>query len=400
MNICLISHEYPPETGLGGIGTYTYHLAHGLVDLGHEVHVLSMSPGGHNQDSEDNGVHVHRIPRSEHIPDKGRLRDFYRRMEYSLAVERGLQRLCGDIEFDIIEGPNLEAEAFAYSFNEGPPLVTRIHTHSSKIQETWGLQEDSNALLANWMEKTLIERSDLVLSSTQTHADTVAREQDLSYQRLAIVPLGIPLPEFHPNTQDTRDTPQVLFVGRLEPRKGLHTLMQAVPLVLKRFPNAEFQIVGQETFLGAGEVSSEGDAQSSYKTQLLGLLPESSRERVHFLGRVSQEDLEDLYQNCAFLCVPSWYESCGLIFMEAMARSKAVIGCLAGGMPEIIRHGETGLIVPPKNPALLAEAINQLLSNQILCEEFGRKGRALAEDYYNRERFAQDTIKAYLQVLA
>src|SRR5688500_13059004 len=135
MNVCLVSREYPPDTGWGGIGTYVHHLAHGLAAQGHRVHVLAQGLT-RSAESQDGPVTVHRILHTRVFSKGGRLREWGLRAEYSYHVGRLLARLVPQAGIDIVEAQNFTGEGLAYSFRKRTPLVTRLHTHFS---ETVGL---------------------------------------------------------------------------------------------------------------------------------------------------------------------------------------------------------------------------------------------------------------------
>jgi glycosyltransferase involved in cell wall biosynthesis len=114
---------------------------------------------------------------------------------------------------------------------------------------------------------------------------------------------------------------------------------------------------------------------------------------VEFLGAVTDERLAELYSRCDLFVAPSLYESFGLIYLEAMNYAKPVIGCRAGGIPEVVEHATTGLLVEPEAPTALAEAIEQMLGSPARLRDMGLAGRArLLERFTHRqmaERFAE-----------
>ncbi|MCM8756701.1 MAG: glycosyltransferase, partial [Candidatus Omnitrophica bacterium] len=282
LHICFVSREYPPETGWGGIGTYTYQLAHGLVNQGHNVHVITQSLDV-EKDYIDDGVFVHRISHKTIFPFKARFREFGLRWEYSLSVYRKLIEIIDKYNIDIVEAPNLSGEGFIYSFHKRTPLVTRLHTHYSEVINFLNWDRTLDRRLSCWFENIAILRSDLITCSTRAHLELVAREVGIRAEKIKIIPLGVPLPKININYKENT-TPIVLFVGRLEKRKGIHTLIQSVPYILKEIPKAQFIIIGRDTFVSDKEVSFWGEKEYSYKEYLINILPWEYRENVKFLG--------------------------------------------------------------------------------------------------------------------
>ncbi|MEN6606120.1 MAG: glycosyltransferase family 4 protein, partial [Bryobacteraceae bacterium] len=121
---------------------------------------------------------------------------------------------------------------------------------------------------------------------------------------------------------------------------------------------------------------------------------------VRFHGEVSRAVLDDLYERCDLLAGPSRYESFGLIFVEAMARGKAVVGTTAGGIPEVIQDGETGLLVAPDDPAALSEAIVSLLRDDEYRERLGRAGYGRYHSEFTAWRMAGRMLAIYREVIA
>ncbi|MGB6420540.1 MAG: glycosyltransferase family 4 protein, partial [Anaerolineales bacterium] len=120
---------------------------------------------------------------------------------------------------------------------------------------------------------------------------------------------------------------------------------------------------------------------------------------VEFLGEVSDEVLQNLYQACDLFVAPSLYESFGLIYLEAMNYAKPVIGCKAGGIPEVVDHGETGLLVEPGSSPALAEAILSLLKSPVKLREMGLAGRSQILERFNYIQMARNFERVYRQVI-
>jgi glycosyltransferase involved in cell wall biosynthesis len=182
----------------------------------------------------------------------------------------------------------------------------------------------------------------------------------------------------------------VLFVGRLEKRKGLETLFKAIPLVLEEVPDAQFHIVGKDTNLAPNG--------GSYRDYLLQNLDKKYHKNVRFVGYVNDNELKDFYRNCDIFVAPSLYESFGLIYLEAMAWGKPVIGCDVGGVPEIVEDGETGILIPPEDENALAEAIINL-KDEKLRAKMGEQARKKIKERYTREKMALNSSEIYREIV-
>src|SRR5262249_25631302 len=163
----------------------------------------------------------------------------------------------------------------------------------------------------------------------------------------------VPSPEreIAPPPSDGDGGATVLYLGRLEGRKGILTLFQAIPQVLSAAPKTRFVIAGADNSVHDGFRSRCG---TDYPTYFHTTGP-AARRSVTFLGPVPESRLRGLYRDCDIFVAPSVYESFGLVYLEAMDQARPVIACAAGGPEDIVAQGETGLLVPPESPEALAE---------------------------------------------
>jgi len=189
--------------------------------------------------------------------------------------------------------------------------------------------------------------------------------------------------------------PTVLYVGRLEKRKGIRDLFEAIPRVIAQFGEVAFVIAGADNSLHDGFAAERG---MDYPTYFRHRYP-GHTQYVRFTGAVSDSELQILYQACDLFVAPSLYESFGLVYLEAMNYARPVIGCRAGGVPEVIEDGVTGLLVEPAAPMVLAEAITALLRQPARLREMGLVGRERVRDRHTYLRMAADYAEVYRRVV-
>lgn len=398
MNICLISREYPPDTGWGGIGTYTYHLAHGLVNLGHQVHVLAQSLDI-DKDYIDDNIFVHRIAHRTFFYNKSFLKEFALRLEYSYRVYQKLKEVIKKYHIDIVEVPNFSAEGFVYSLFKKTPLITRLHTHFSEVIRFSRWPKTFDRRLSCWLEDSTILRSDLITCSTQKHKEMIFHEIGLDSRNTEIIPLGIPLPDLKEDNSKNGYSLTILFVGRLEKRKGIDVLFKAIPLILDEYPDTKFLIIGRDTYVNEDFISFNGKEEHSFKNKLIKSIPKKYFKNIYFLDYVENTALSQYYSSCDICVAPSLYESFGFIYIEAMSYARPVIGCGVGGVPEVIKDGETGILVPPDDHISLAEAIIRLIKSSELRIKIGINARKHVENNFTRDRMAKSTLAAYKKIL-
>jgi phosphatidylinositol alpha-mannosyltransferase len=172
--------------------------------------------------------------------------------------------------------------------------------------------------------------------------------------------LAAPLPRFADEKQN------VLFLGRIEARKGLKYLLRAIPRIREQYPNTRFLIGG------------EGPLRPDYQR----FVERKGWRDVVFLGRVSDDELPSLYASAQIFCAPSTGgESQGIVLLEAMAGGRAVIASDIPGYRSVIRSGEHGILTPPKDAEHLAWAVCRLLGDETLRARLGHAARARAEEF-------------------
>jgi len=172
----------------------------------------------------------------------------------------------------------------------------------------------------------------------------------------------------------------ILYLGRLAPSKGTTYLLQAMPSLKNEIRNSILVVGGQ------GELNDE------LRNEAIRL---GVSDAVDFRGFVPQELLVSYYGACDVVVIPSIVEAMGIVPLEAMSMKKPVIGARTGGIPELLNDGPTGLLVPPKDPAAIANAVIALHDNPVLATELGEKGRVLVEEKFGWERIADQTLEAY-----
>lgn len=181
---------------------------------------------------------------------------------------------------------------------------------------------------------------------------------------VTVIPYGLTIEAKPPKVRAPKEVPKLLFAGRLDERKGLRYLLEALPLVLAE-QSVNLRIVG------------EGILEQELRDQCRAMGLDAV---VDFLGFVSKEELAEEYASCDIFVLPAIVDSkgdtegLGIVMIEALAHEKPVVASAVGGIGDVITDGSTGLLVPEKDPAALAQAILTLLSDPTRAEKLGRKG--------------------------
>lgn len=395
LSILLVSKDFPPMH-CGGVATLSKELAQALAADGHIVHVVTQSRDINRVDLE-NGVWVHRMlvetierpPRalSEAIPQHV--------WDWSATALKEARRIASHRRIDVVEAPIWDCEGVAFLFDGRWPLVTSLQTtihfwldsHSEYREDEAWMSGFGTPMMA--LERTLMLGSDGIRSISSAIRRDIEAAYDIEFdaERIAVQALG--LADLAPEADSLNVVPEVLFVGRLEARKGIDVLLAAIPLVLGEIPDARFSIVGDDTLVGP-------DGRTYKETFLTGGEWDGA---VRFEGRMDDTALPGAYSRCDVFVAPSRFESFGLVFLEAMRAAKPVIGCDVGGMPEVIDDGKSGLLVPPGDPRALADAIISLLRDSARRRQMGRAGRERFLSHFTSGRMAQESESLYARAI-
>jgi hypothetical protein len=326
-------------------------------------------------------------------------------LAWSLIVHYEVKRWIKSEPADIVEMPLWNAEGLTYALFPAAPLIIRAETpHSvyARVNQFHRRWWAINLKAAIWAESVVARRAKRVIAISEAIAHTIMTDYKVPLHQISISYLGIPSTHHHtlPNDRQPQppqlqhDTPSLtyLFVGRLEERKGIRYLLDAIPLVVEALPHARFIIAGQDGLIpGLRQTHTEyflSRANSAAKaaTQMVGFVNDAARNR--------------LYQACDVFVAPSLYESFGLVHLEAMAYGKPVIACRTGATPELVEDRATGILVPAQNASALADALITVGRDTALRLRMGESGRQRMQQFFSVETMVQQTLKIYEDVLA
>jgi D-inositol-3-phosphate glycosyltransferase len=234
------------------------------------------------------------------------------------------------------------------------PHITMFHTlaHLKQLANP----NESEPTLRLEMESHLLRHTNRVIAATQDERHQIIRHCGATSSQVEVIPCGVDLSRFVPHDrQEARarlgwsaTQPVLLFVGRLDPFKGPDVLLKAAALMRQQ---AQIVIVGGNT---AGDPDIEQLRQLAHDLRI--------QKRVHFLGARSQDELPLIYSAASVTVVPSYHESFGMVAVEALACGTPVVATRAGGLMTVVRHGQTGYLVP-RSPNFFAERLDSLLSD-------------------------------------
>ena len=399
MKIALVCLWYLPEDW-GGVPVSVHALASGLRDLGHDVTVLTSTAQKALRNSErfEEGIRVIRIKRSEwpwqlqHLPIVGRHATSLQLLLYSVRLARTLKRIEERLKFDIIEYVDVNGESAFHTWAAvSVPYVVRLQTPLFVIERFGTRFERGSYLFLGWMEKRAIQKAAMLISPSRSMAQIVASSCGLQVSDIKIIinPLD---PEYFTPLPSAREfnfpRNTVLYIGRLEKRKGAFVFAEAIPGIRKAFPDAYFVFAGPDRHSPAGGSSREEIERYLVQSGI-------DSRHVSFLGQVPRAKLRACYTEAEVVTAPSLYEDYPYAVMEPMACGAAVVSSDCYGIPEIISHGVTGLLAKTGDSADLAQQIVTLLNNPAQKRQLGEAAKKFMQEKCSPRRVADLTIQAY-----
>ncbi|MHB8780413.1 MAG: glycosyltransferase family 4 protein [Candidatus Geothermincolia bacterium] len=284
-------------------------------------------------------------------------------LSYSMFNLR-LKRWIRDYELDLIHLQGGPGGSFLFLKQEIPVIYTVYHTYYQQGRQVPS-QHWKKALAL--LERASYERADHLASISKDSATVLLEHYGIPLEKISLIPCGVNIDLFRPRSVEERQANLVLFVGRFDRRKGLDFLLRAFSVLLEKDPTVELLLVG-------------GDANDR---RLKRWVNGEVRESVRVAGRVTDEELVQLYNSASVVVVPSIFEGFGLTVLEAMACGAPVIGTDVEGIRELIEPEKDGLLVEHGDIEALAAAMLRLLNDEDEASSLAEAGLAKVRAQYN-----------------
>ena len=405
MNIALLSNEYPPNV-YGGAGVHVEFLARELAAVkggAHSVRVLCFGDQRENSAALSvQGIHA----RAELPFQDPRHERFFSTMLQNLAMSGTLANI------DIVH-------CHTWYSHFGGCLTKMLHdvplvltTHSLEPHRPWKAEQLGSAYAAStWIERTAYQNADGVIAVSESMRQDVQSLYGVPHERIRVIHNGIDLNQYRPTPSPQTLTeydidpgqPIVLFVGRITRQKGILHLVNAI-----RHFRPGVQVV---LCAGAPDTPAIGREMADAVAQARAV----TRNKIVWIAEMlPREKVIALYTHAAIFVCPSVYEPFGIINLEAMACETPVVASAVGGIPEVVEHGDTGLLVAaetldhaevePRHPQQfardLAAAVNTLFDDPVLRAAMGRRARERVEQQFSWTGIARQTLRFYEDVIA
>jgi len=369
LKLALFTEWFPPVRG--GVSSHVYGLAKELVRRRHDVTVYTkrQSRRSSGDVSDYKGIRVKSLAPSVPLnfpvipPSRGELHEVFK-----------------DEDFDVVHSHHAFTPtpllALVYARNANVPSVLTNHSIPGSGYD--GTMGDilSSAL---YPLRQYLNMADHIVAVSQAAADFMSLLVD--YVPISVIPNGVDCELFKPRPDVKRSGRRVLYVSRLVNRKGPHVLIRALKRVVGEIPDAELVIVGEGYLSPALRMM----------TYDLGLM-----DSVKFLGNISSERLARTYASSDIFVLPSLHaESFGMVLLEAMASEVPVVASETGGIPEVVKDGDEGILVKPGDEEQLAQAILELLRSEDKRSQMAKAGRQKALARYDWRVVGEEVQKLY-----
>ena len=410
LRIAMLSYHTCPLATLGGKDTggmnvYVRELTRQLGRMSIHVDVFTRSQDDHvphvlHELGYGNRV-VHIPAGPEHPVPKQELADYIPQFVEGIkafACEK-------DIQYDLIHSHYWMSGIAAAALSDywgGVPIVHMFHTlgeMKNRIARSDAEREGEYRING---EKQVLGRADRIVVATLAELTQLRFLYKADQNKMAIIPPGVDVCHFYPIPADEAksyiglnpDARMILFVGRIEPLKGVDTLLQAMAcLQLKDSSQpVHLAIIG-------GDPSASPEQMTAEMARLKKMCDDLWLDQsVVFLGKRDQDKLPYYYSAAEVLVMPSHYESFGMVALEAMACGTPVIASEVGGLAYLVRDGETGFTLPAEEPELLCDKLSWLLNNSALHEKMSGNAAEYAQDYA-WDKIANQIVEVYDELI-
>jgi glycosyltransferase involved in cell wall biosynthesis len=375
MKVAIVSPVFPyPKRGVYiGIERQVLEFSRALIRKGIKVKVFTTFWNGGREHETFKEIEIYRVPDSSIKFGKiGRLFDFH---YYTWG--KNLLKLDNLFEADILH--SLAPLSSAKDIKKKSPLISHFQHYESVDKPIHLLYKPFH----HRIEKIAYLNSDFVIAPSEFSKKILCKAFKLVEDKVRVIPHGVDIARFSIKEKKSEGI-RLLFVGGLEERKGVRYLIEALASVISTYGTIELILVGS----GAQEV------------ELRELVKKMNLEKsIKFAGYVDgwSDKIVEYYHSADIFVFPSLTEGFGMALVEAMACGLPVIATNTTAIPEVV--GDAGILVKPRSPEALADAINRLVGDKKLRRDLGRKGRRRVEEKFTWDKVAIKAIELYEEIV-
>ncbi len=353
-----------------GIGSYIFNLSAKLLDRGHEVTVITRGGCYKTQKENFNGIEIYKVTFLPLYPFHIHIHGFF--------VENLLKSI--ESRFDIIHFHTPLPPVIKTNL----PIITTVHTPMKTDTERvelinpFSVAVKLQGKVSYVIENNLFNLSNKITSVARSVSEELG-EYGLNPDDIEVVGNGVDENLFYPLNKK-RNEKYILYTGRLTYRKGLFDFIECGKEICAQYPDINLKLTGNGPLL---DKLKKMAIESGHK------------DRFEFLGHVDKSKLVELYQNATIFVQPSHYEGLPTTLLEAMSCGLPVVATSVSGNLDVIENGKNGLLVPPKSPEEMANAVSVLLEDSSTRRDLGRAARRTIEEKFTWDIISTRILQCY-----
>jgi starch synthase len=400
MRITLLTKEYPPYV-YGGAGVHVEYLSRELANLEGGKHEIQIFCFGDQKEHSGNKIVEGIHPSFDFSFENTGYEKLLDTLSRNIAMVGSVK------ETDILHCHTWYTHLAGCLIKQMLDVPLVLTAHSLEPDRPWKEEQLGPAYGAStWLERTAHQNAEGVIAVSQSMKNGVHDHYQVPFEKIRIIPNGIdthqyqtrPNPSLLTSYRINPERPFLMSVGRITRQKGILHLINAIPYISP----------GVQIVLCAGAPDTE-EIGREVEEKVKEARTQTMNEIIWIRQWVPKSDLVTLYSHASLFICPSIYEPFGIVNLEAMACGTPVVASAVGGIPEIVVHGETGLLIPfepvntkswePRDPEKfskdLADAVNHLLSSPEKMKTMGTKSRERVEQRFSWKSVARETLEFY-----
>ena len=410
MNIAMISYHTCPLAVLGGKSTggmnvYVRELTRFLGQAGVHVDVFTRSQDEHIPSVSHDLGNFNRVVHIPAGPETNLSKEDA--AQYTEEFAERIVEFAGKkhIKYDLVHAhywmSGMAGKILKETWNV--PMLQMFHTLGLMKQKIGRTAEEREGAYRINGEQLVIQSADRIIAATGAEVTQLEGLYGVNEKKITVIPPGVDIHHFYPIPSDeakeavgiSPDERMALFVGRIEPLKGVDTLIRAMAIVKEKCRNF---ICPHNLVIIGGESDVDEERISGEMIRLQALCRDLGLDEiVLFLGKRAQQTLPYYYSAAEVVVMPSFYESFGMVALEAMACGTPVVASRVGGLAHLVKEGETGFFVPAQDPDALAEKLRLIFNNTELRDRVGGQAADYALDF-KWERITTQIMKVYQEL--
>jgi glycosyltransferase involved in cell wall biosynthesis len=376
MHICYLSSEYPLWQN-GGLGSFLQTISRQLVLMGHKVTILGIGKADNEVIIDDKGVQIYRLPKPKF--------SYFKFYQNTKSINIKLAIIHENNPIDIIESP--EQGLFLIKKLKGIKYVIRLHGGHHFFAEG---ENRSINFFHGLKERWSFKKADAFIAVSNYVKEHTSKYLSFNEKPLEVINYPINLELFKPMPEVQIEPFNITFAGTVCEKKGVRQLIEAMPMVINKFPKARLHIYGRDWF----DYNNQ-----SYIEILKVQYPQIINQCVIFHGSVPFDEIPKCYAKAQICVFPSHVETQGLVAPEAMAMGKLVVFSELGPGKETVKHKETGLLCNPHDPKSIAEQIVWGLNNPDLNHKLVSEALLFAKSKFSLLKIANRNISFYDELI-